>query len=813
MQLRSLVDFTNEKTITNSCWPSFLKSSLFEKFGQLARPNFKPFVVTPDYKKDFSQFSPLYPTMTATYLLGMKYMYLDLSSIQVLEPDKVKTLFITAGVVELSSDVVLPGNSNVIIICNQFIARSNGNRPLTITVSVDPLNKYEFQLIAENTLGTFKLRSNKWKDGNYATVYNAVTLILTESSIDNVMTVGFGSFNYSGLLPSISTANFLYKPTSEIYGNEWIITSFRDALHYFLVCIENILNYEMDAAASDSAILFADWITRSLKESIKLDSNFGETYVRLMALVKTRNPTRTKRPVFVPYLTYIMYEKTINALVDLAQEYGTMKDGVQQRIEEQRLNEEIAENQQILNKNIQNIGKFLLGQNKAIRAQEKDFADYYNQIVADKQASLKTALGQQQNLEAELVKQQYVLDVTQQKLKTAMENKIGEELFQAAVQVATTCVDLFTENVFKIPEDLKGLIKTVQKVKKAVEAIESFAEMLQAVTTGKAFDKAINGFNKIPYKSISSVFPTELDWFKFNSDVEKLMNQIGVSEAGDFVREAKMLTAIGKQYTSISQRICDLQYEISLNMIQANIHSKQNGRLDDLENQLNQPSLTTDEAMNIDLFNLGTTLQSSQQTVLLRLMDILQEQEGALQYYTLQSPTPLTRYDILSVKDAIASRALKALRAFQSFVPPPHELEELRHIKIPLVPFSSLNASGFNFRIKLDTTTFLPYVRVRITEIQAYIEDVTTSTGALHVKISGGGSNFLDRGLERQLLEYATYPHIYPFSYNVGSGKVIAGNRLTGEDLKTFNLMTPSTLWNIQTPVNASERLKKNMSL
>lgn len=227
-------------------------------------------------------------------------------------------------------------------------------------------------------------------------------LVFTESPIENIKTVSLGS-SYSGLLPNKSTAGFLYEDTGQVFKNDWVVSSFQEGLGYFVECIENVLNYNMGEDGPVAAFEFARWIVNSLNETLSEQSNVYVTdgsalptltnvYSRALVLLQTWNPGRSHRPVFVPYLSYTMYEDAINALVDAAEAYGNMADRVQQQIDQQRLKEEIAADQDALNKNIHNIAKFLLSQNKAAQEQEKSLSDYYNQIVEDKQNSLKQAL-------------------------------------------------------------------------------------------------------------------------------------------------------------------------------------------------------------------------------------------------------------------------------------------------------------------------------------------------------------------------------------------------------------------------------------
>lgn len=815
VQLRSLEAFA-DLTVSIK-WLELLRSSSFQKFGSIAGPSFSSINLSVNYAEAYSQFAPLYPTLTASYLLGMKYLYMDLSSVQVLEPDKVKTMFLLANVIELSSDVFLPGDTSVIIICDVFVSKMHGDYVPTLTVNVSTTDdSSSFILISNIFYGTMKLKSAV--DGSHSTIYDGNALILTDSGIDDIKTVELGA-TYTDLVPNKTTASFLYEDTGQVFNNPWVISSFSEGLGYFIVCIENILNYNMGKDGPLAAFDFSRWIVDSLSETVNETlseqsltsddapiNSLTNIYSRALVLRNTRNPQRSHRAVFVPYLAYKMYEDVINTLVGAAEEYGNMMDRVQQQIDQQRMEEEIAENQEILNQNIHNIAKFLISQNKAAQQQENNLSNYYGDVVDDKQNSLNQALKQQNNLLVQLNKQAYTLQVEEQKLEEAMKNKVAEDLFNAAVNVAMTCVDLFTDQEFKIPEDLKGLITAVTKVKKTIQAIEAFAKLLEGALSGPpAINSALDSLKNLPYKDEASVYPTELDWIAFDHDVGIQMSRVPVPEAANFEREAKMYSAIGRQYTATSEQICQLQYAIATNAMQKYIHSDQAKRLDELDKQMSQTDLPTEEAMNTDLFQLGTFLQSSQDRILIRIMDVMQDQDGALQYYTLQKPTPLTRYDILSVKDAIASRAVKALNAFSQFSPPPHELEELRNITISYVPFDALIGAGYDVQIKLSKKTFYPYVRVRVTEVQAYIDYIQTNGNQLYVKVTAGDSLIHDRGLDRETLNFSTYPHVYPFVYEIDTGAIVEGNRITGEDLETYNLLTPFTKWTIQTPPDAME--------
>ena len=46
--------------------------------------------------------------------------------------------------------------------------------------------------------------------------------------------------------------------------------------------------------------------------------------------------------------------------------------------------------------------------------------------------------------------------------------------------------------------------------------------------------------------------------------------------------------------------------------------------------------------MNLDLYSLGTSLQADQANILMQLLTVMNEQNGALSYFTLQHPPAIT---------------------------------------------------------------------------------------------------------------------------------------------------------------------------
>ena len=790
----------------NYIWYRMMQGSFYTKFGVRVNPEFPPASFKIDYSAAYSQFSPLYPTMTPTYFLGMKYLYIDLSTVQILQPEYVKMTFLFADTIEVNTNVSIPGTENVIIFCNNFLSKSVGDSVPEISLSVDPHDSKAFKLYVVSFRGTVKFTNSK-SSSQQLTIQDGHSLILKKSAYQPDILVPVVDAEFRNIVPNVTMAPFLYADTGEVFNYELLNNSFEEGLHYFTTSLENILNFNIGEDGPEAAYYFSYWMVFTLGETVQkgASSTIQIFYTRALTLQRTKNYKRSSFPISVPYLSYTMYEDTINALLASAEEYGDKIDNIEQLIRTNRLEEKIAEDQAALNKYIQNIAKFLLEQNKAEADKQEDFVEYYKKIVEDKENALHQALKQQNSYYVQLSDQQYEVEVAQNQLTEAMEGEVSDEVFQLIVTVTQDIVELFTtESPASLPSQLEALREAIDKIKASLAAIEAFNEMMKSVENNMTdFKDAIDSLKGIDPTKVADIFPTELDWDRLDSQVGDTLSTIpdGIGNHFDYV--SRLYTAIGRQYVSISQKICEIQYEIVLNLMQEAIYQKQYDKLKELSDLVNQEDISTDDAMNIDLFSLGTSFQASQATVLIQLLDVMQEQDGALGYFTLQPPTVLTRYDVLSVKNAMAANALAALNAYKSFQPPPHEVEELKEITIPAVAFQDLNGTGHKFKLGFKTSVFSPYVRVRVTEIQAYVSNVNTSTGKLFVMISGGGNYFLDRGLDRQELNYTTFSHEYPFAYSITDGQITEGNRLPPDS--PYNLLTPFTTWNFQIPENAIE--------
>lgn len=803
MNFKTLGSYITSKELSNK-WTDLVRSILFAKYGIMMNPNLRLQKLPFDYATAYAHFTPLYPTTMPTYFLGQKSLYMDLRSVeQIIGPKYVKTTLIFADTIEVASDVSIPGNERVIILCNNFLSKSVGNFVPEVRLGVDPKDSEHFKIYAGNFLGTLQVQSSD--PLSHFTIFNGHRLLLEDSK--GKKEVHFDPYFFQKF-PDVNNAPFLYGDPGKDNRLQVMKDSFEDGLSLFAVSLENILNYNMGEETPHAAYQFCNWIVNTLKSSgsasvsrLGLDNTIGNVYVRALTLQKTRNPDQGDNDPPVPYLSYFMYKEAIEAPCDVAEEYGRKMNHIEELIFQQIKFEKMEANQKTMNNNIKNVAKFLLEQNKAMGENQDDFVKYYDQLIKKKMASLKIANQLKEKysreLDAELVK----VDSTGRKLKTAMENDLAFQIFKAIVDAVT---GLFTGKMSSMPSQLAGMIEALIKVKNALKAMAAFARLMEAIEDGD-LAKAGEALNKIDSDKAKAAFLTELDWKKFDFQVEEVLTGVQLPEARKFDHEAHLYTAIGRQFVVVAKKICLLQYDIAVYVMKRAIYARQKKRRNDLGKIMDQKDIATDEAMNLDLFSLGTSLRAGQATVLMELLTVMLEQNGALRYHSLQIPTVPTGYDILSVKTAMASNVLSALEYYNSYNPPPHEMEELKKVVIPNVPYKDLVGAGYNFDLPNKEDSFYPFSRIRITEVQAYISDVETNTAKLYTIVSGGGGVLEDRDLDRKMVEFTTIPHIYPFAFYTNDMTVAEGNRLVDSDLTTYSLLTPFTSWNIHLPPNVKE--------
>lgn len=800
MNLRSLGSYIKDEKLSKK-WRDLVENILFVKYGIMVKPKFTLNELPFDYATAYAHFTPLYPTTIPTYFLGLKSLHMDLiSAEQIMQPHFVKTTLIFADTIEASSDVSIPGNVKVVIICNNFLSKSEGSFVPKISLSVDPKDSDAFKLYARNFLGTLQVENHD--SSSQLTIYNGNRL-LSQPSQNKVQFEA----NFFQKLPHLKEASLLYSGES---GGKLMRDSFKDGLNLFVVSIENILNYNMGEETPFAAYQFCNWIVATLKSSgtavvqkSGLGNTFGNLYVRALTLQKTRNPDQGHFDPPVPYLSYFMYKEAIEALCSVAEEYARKMDHIEELIYEKMKFEEMAKNQNTMNNNIRNMAKFLVEQNNAMADNQDDFVKYYDQLIKKKMSILRTVLELEDKYSDQLYEQQINVERTGNELIVAMENRAGFEIFKALVDGVA---GMFTGNaISKLPE-LKNMMEALMKIRNALKALDAFNRLMKSIEDGD-LEKAGQALNKIDSENAKSAFPTELDWKRFDLNVEEITGRVDIPKSHSFDKEAHLFTATGRQFVGTAKKIVLLQYDIAVYTLKKAIYAKHKKRMKDISNIMDQKSITTEEAMNIDLFALGTFLRVGQGTVLMELLTVMLEQNGALRYHALQTPTIPTAYDILSVKHAIASNEMSSLDSYNAYNPPPHEIEELKEVVIQNVPYKNLAGAGYSFELDPDQVDVLyPFARVRVTEVQAYVSDVKTSTGKIYVRVSGGES-FEDRDLDRKIVKFTTIPHVYPFVFYTRDMTIAEGNRLMGRDLTTFSLLTPFTTWNIRLPPNAKENL------
>ena len=246
--------------------------------------------------------------------------------------------------------------------------------------------------------------------------------------------------------------------------------------------------------------------------------------------------------------------------------------------------ERVANNQNSLNENIHNIARFLIEQNKATATQQDEFAKYYSKVILQKNVTLINAQEKKKQYKTQLSRQLYRVEVAGQQLK----QELKDEAFKLTIAtVVDTVMALFTKKASQVI----GLLRSVGKIKNALEVKDTFSNLMNSSSTGGDLTKAIDHLNNIDSESIADTFPTEMDWNEFDLKVDNTLARTYVSGATDFKIEAHKYTMLGRQYLATLQQICQLQYDIAINIMKQEVHTQQSDRLRQISNIVDQHRL------------------------------------------------------------------------------------------------------------------------------------------------------------------------------------------------------------------------------
>jgi hypothetical protein len=784
-------------------WTYIFRNTLYQKYGRNINSKFPSFACPYNYKEIYKTFQRPFVSTISTSCITLSQIWLNLDDFVTNNPENVTQLFVFADIIEISKDIKLPGNT-VTIICRKFISHTQSAIAPVIELTNEGYENFnfycqEFEGVAEVRRGT----SDEHK-------LIACGQAFKTTKVDEQTTVVFDKSH---------TIN----PPIEI------LRLFDDRTLYTLGCplqsAQSIMNYPVSNDAVVVAGQFTQWLADILEPSSEDDPDMVS--IRAQALLRLKSKKNQPNGILsVPYLTFDAYKPAIDAMMNSADAFDSKLDFTSQLIQTRKSEERAYEDKEELNKNIQLMGKFLIEQNKALADKERDVEENYKKINDKQESMLKEANDNVDDLKKKLDEQIKVINDAGDTLKGWVAAYIAEQEIKAVIQLAGGIASLFAggAGIYSIDkmEKIKKIMTIIDAAMKFIDAASKLYESIDGSV--HTICKSVNTFVDLPN---NIEMPTALEWNEYDAEVYSVFSPIlaQIPYANIYLKESKILSARGRAYLDAASQVTKIQYDKLLYGWQKDVSQKQADRLDKLNNMLSQPDLSPSDVDKIDLFELGSIYQSHLDKVVLQMVKTLSIQDAALQYYYLQAPSPITSYDVLSLKETIVSQAENSITSLESFPSKPSDLQDpyvytLKGVKVSQLvddkgsssdsqiskeDFMQYSRGGYKFTIPLDVKPLFNYVRVRIKEIRMKIEGIrSTDSGKVNVRLVTSANPFCDRGLNRESIEFTTIQQDFEYVYDLKTGYCVYTNKPSGEFAKYFMKMTPFTEWRISLPTGSN---------
>ena len=697
------------------------------------------------------------------------------------------------------------------IICRELFSNSKGN--IVPEIVVGSSNSIpSVKIIAASLLGTLKL-SNPQEHFTF----NDGSVFITQPKGERFIVTTEPTMELKWPLPSIVPE--IYSTNSDEYHEEWASRSYINGLQLLAITVESV--YSLQASESvETATESLNWMLTSL-EMAENETLLGEDLESILCrllLIKKSKPNSEQPLLLVPTLTFPVYQDLYNAFLDLLKAYEDKLLEISQEISRRLQTETIVENQDQLNKNILEIGKFLVEMVKADSQYFNDVENMYKNFEQRKIAELELEQEKSKKLFEDVLYYTEEVNNVGEKLAEEVRQVASWTIFQAVVGIAMAIGSMFVGGVgiANIPGNVQGIARVAEKVDYCMVLTEQISIIYNL---GQDAAGGINSeLAKLPDMSAySTYFPNALDWSDFDADVEMFTSEGYLTccktTGADYKNVAHKLSSRGKAFLDSQSKVSSLQYEITVNKMMASVAAKQKLRLEELASKFSQEELDDYQTNSTDLFEIGDILQSRANDVRMKLAQTYLTMDAALQYYYMKPPTVLNRYDTLDIQATAVQQIVDSILALESFPSKPHNLERPIVYEIPMVRVSALTSpEGYKHRIPLTSSEFYDYIRVRIREIKITINSIESADAdGIYIQSNYTGLNFMDRGLDREQKVYHTMSSEYRYVYNYRTGETIVGNGVAPEFEDIYAMMTPFGEWIFRIPEISSNNTNVNI--
>ena len=400
------------------------------------------------------------------------------------------------------------------------------------------------------------------------------------------------------------------------------------------------------------------------------------------------------------------------------------------------------------------------------------------------------------------------LDPQQQKYKDAVTDWENVQILSFSLDLAS---NLFTLGFsFAIPSSslsaVKDLGETAQMIQKALNVFNAlntmYKTLLQGVTNIKAAQSALTGAG---YDGVQ--FPSALQWQEMGINMQAILNSgPAIPAKNDLSAAFSILVLRGQAVLTSQANIQQISGDIYLNAKQAQITQNQQKRLAALAGYLQPANVDDLDTSKIDLVGLTGAMQLLQNQMLGMLARTLALQDEALQYEYLQTPAPITSFDLIALRQVMVAQQ-QSIIAGLSVQPGPQQLPQPLTYTVPGIPAAAMTGGNtFAFTIPLSAREFFKYAMVRVSKVIASVSGVKCTTGGDYLlKVVFDGDPFGDRDSNRNVLTFNTISREFDYLYDAATGSAKFGTG-TGTWEDQVSQITPFSQWEVSFPASSSNQ-------
>ncbi|MGV9658192.1 MAC/perforin domain-containing protein [Streptomyces koyangensis] len=584
-----------------------------------------------------------------------------------------------------------------------------------------------------------------------------------------------------------------------------LVSSAANSLQFSLVTAEAMLAPQGPGSEGVRALgrRFLEWLARIIPERT---TDAGLSVLRARALFLARmDGVLEDAATEVPYLTYKAYQPLVGALLEKAKLVRGDLHRLQERIEQRKQTELLAENQEEINQSIKETGRVLVGYLRALQEHQGDVAAQHQLIVKRRQDEYAKAITDVDALRRAVNQELQKVNSEVAKFKQNVQDWESDQWLAFGISAAQTIFAIGASFVVptNAPDAVKKFANTVEMLQKLAEVIQKLAEI-----AGNLFDTVANvtrmqdALGKVDGKL---ELPAPHEWAELEINFRNTLLPAGCTDelkvlADPLVVAFGALARRGKAWVEAGARMTQLRQEADAAVVAAGLNAKQKERLERLDLKLNSGNTRAPEVDHIDLIGLTGEAEFQLKQTLSALARVLVQQDGAVQYEYLGLPSRPASFDIAGLIQVIADQQTAIIDGIHLLQPRPQKVPEPITYRVEGVPVKALLDGDFTFTIPSDAREFENYAMVRVDKVIARVKGVKSAEGTYALTLVYGGSPFHDRNKAKHVLTFRTIERRFgPYEYDRETGKLKFGGE-DGPFDKKITRVTPFSTWKVGVP-------------